>query len=778
MCSVAKVSSHCSSGSAGQIELAGARVMLPPKNDRARSTAPGRSPNRRGAYVQQPHGDRRGSRAAFAERPRHPRRDRARLGDGVPRRHGRERRLADARPRARRVALGAAVGRRRVSLDALRLHPPRGIARRRPRPLASLPRRHPRLRGDVRALRRRRHARHALLGARAGPGATLGAASWGGFVSALIEGPPHAWPRPAWLGGVLGVVALVAFVAWERHAARPMLPLALFGRRQFSAANLTTLLMYFGLSGAMFLVVLGLQQGLGYGPLGSSLILLPLAAIMPVLSPLAGKLAARIGYRVPMTIGPLCSAAGLAIAAQAGLFARNLIWLLAGMCLFAVGLSLTVAPLTSAVMSAADERDAGIASAVNNAVARVAGLLGIAVLPAVGGVSTAMTGAPFLGAIRGSLLATALFCAAGGIVSWFGLPSRALRFRLDDVLAGVLVQLRQHHFARRRARRLHRGRRRRRGAMDLAWVRLARRIRPGGDRVTDGRDRRHLHGERDGPSTARRRRPGRGEPGERRDRLAGARVRRPDPGVGNRPFLAVRGFPLLLSGRLRDRGRPAARRRRGLVRTPHRRRSDRDRHQPARPVRRVPHRGRAPRLRGSRRRRVGPLPQPHEHALLLPGGPAPGLRGLGRAHVRAERARLRADRAAAPRRGRRHPRRRARPDDHRGRGVQRARDRAALDLGVPRGAALVLHPAPHPAAGGVAPTTPATLRRRLVGDARRHRPGRRHVARAYHARARGLAVPGCDRLHHLLRDRRNARRPGAHAAAARPPPRARPRART
>ena len=259
------------------------------------------------------------------------------------------------------------------------------------------------------------------------PGATLGAVSLGGFVYALIEGPPHAWPRPAWLGGVLGVVALAAFVAWERHAARPMLPLALFGRRQFSAANLTTLLMYFGLSGAMFLVVLGLQQGLGYGPLGSSLILLPLAAIMLVLSPLAGKLAGRIGYRVPMTIGPLCSAAGLATAAQAGLFAHNLIWMLAGMCLFAVGLSLTVAPLTSAVMSAADERDAGIASAVNNAVARVAGLLGIAILPAVGGVSTAMTGASFLGAIRGSLLATALVCAAGGIVSWFGLPSRASR---------------------------------------------------------------------------------------------------------------------------------------------------------------------------------------------------------------------------------------------------------------------------------------------------------------------------------------------------------------
>src|SRR2546428_10524487 len=157
------------------------------------------------------------------------------------------------------------------------------------------------------------------------PGATLGAVSLGGFVYALIEGPPHAWPRPAWLGGVLGVLALRAFVAWERHAARPMLPLALFGRRQFSAANLTTLLMDFGPSGAMFLVVLGLQQGLGYGPLGSSLILLPLAAIMPVLSPLAGKPAAPLGYPAPLHNRPPCSAARLALAAPTGLFARKLI---------------------------------------------------------------------------------------------------------------------------------------------------------------------------------------------------------------------------------------------------------------------------------------------------------------------------------------------------------------------------------------------------------------------------------------------------------------------
>src|SRR5438552_5249668 len=97
-------------------------------------------------------------------------------------------------------------------------------------------------------------------------GAALGAVCLGGLVYALIEGPPQGWPRPAWLSGVLGVVALAAFIAWERHAAHPMLPLALFRRRQFSAANLTTLMMYFGLSGAMFLVVLGSSRVSGTGP--------------------------------------------------------------------------------------------------------------------------------------------------------------------------------------------------------------------------------------------------------------------------------------------------------------------------------------------------------------------------------------------------------------------------------------------------------------------------------------------------------------------------------
>jgi EmrB/QacA subfamily drug resistance transporter len=254
-------------------------------------------------------------------------------------------------------------------------------------------------------------------------GAALAAVSLGGVVYALIEGPEHAWPGRARGYGALGIVALLAFVAWERRARSPMLPLALFRRRQFTAANLTTLAVYFALSAALFLVMLGLQQGLGYGPLRASLVLLPLSLVMLVVSPLAGRVAHRVGYRAPMTLGPICAGAGLAIVAQAGL-AGPVAPLLAGVVVFALGVGSTVAPLTSAVMTGVEERDAGIASGVNNAVARIAGLLGVALVPSVGGVSVAASGDAFLRSVRAALLATAVACAAGGLVSWIGLPRR------------------------------------------------------------------------------------------------------------------------------------------------------------------------------------------------------------------------------------------------------------------------------------------------------------------------------------------------------------------
>jgi predicted MFS family arabinose efflux permease len=256
-------------------------------------------------------------------------------------------------------------------------------------------------------------------------GAARAALTLGAMVYALIEGPAHGWRWPAIANGAAAIAGSFLFLLWERRAPAPMLPLALFRRRQFSAANLTTLALYFALSGATFLIVLALQHGLGYSPLGASLVLLPLAAITLVLSPLSGRFAHRVGYRLPMTAGSLCCGAGLLLVGQAGLAPGHQSVLLAGICVFSVGLGLAVAPLTAAVLKGVEDADAGIAAAANNAVARVAGLLGVAILPAIGGVSLAAGGETFLQAVRTALTATAAVCAAGGIISWVGVPARA-----------------------------------------------------------------------------------------------------------------------------------------------------------------------------------------------------------------------------------------------------------------------------------------------------------------------------------------------------------------
>jgi len=260
-------------------------------------------------------------------------------------------------------------------------------------------------------------------------GAALAALGLAGTVHALIEGPAHAWRWPSWALGPAGVLALGAFLAWERRARSPMLPLSLFCNRQFAAANAVTLAVYFALSAATFLVVFELQRGLGYTPLASGVALLPITVVTLVLSPLVGKATPRIGYRAPMTLGPLCAGAGLTLLAHAGSATQGPLAFVAGMGVLAVGLAITVPPLTSAVMTGAGEGDAGVASGVNNAVARVAGLLGVAVLPAVAGVSAGdaaggPTGAPLLHAVRTALLVAAVVCAAGGAIAWLGLPRR------------------------------------------------------------------------------------------------------------------------------------------------------------------------------------------------------------------------------------------------------------------------------------------------------------------------------------------------------------------
>jgi EmrB/QacA subfamily drug resistance transporter len=213
-------------------------------------------------------------------------------------------------------------------------------------------------------------------------GAALCATGLGGPVFALIEQPRLGWSSPAVLAPLIaGACLLALFTLFESRARDPMLPLGLFRRRNFAAGNVETFSMYAGLAILFFFLVLFLQQIGGYTPLKSGLATLPVTIIMFALSRRFGALADRYGPRLLMGAGPLVAAAGLLLFQRAGVKVDYLSEVLPPLILFALGLSMTVAPLTAAVLAGA-EHQAGIASGVNNAVARVAGLLGTAAVGA------------------------------------------------------------------------------------------------------------------------------------------------------------------------------------------------------------------------------------------------------------------------------------------------------------------------------------------------------------------------------------------------------------
>lgn len=215
-------------------------------------------------------------------------------------------------------------------------------------------------------------------------GGLLVACGLAGPVLALIEQPAHGWSAPiVFVPGLGGLALLALFVAWERRARDPMLPLALFRRRNFAAGNLATLALYAGLSAATFLLALFLQETAGYSALEAGLSMLPLTVLMFTFSRRFGALADRIGPRPLMGFGPLVAGAGLLLLVRVDAQGRYLADVLPGVLVFGLGLSATVAPLTAAVLSGADPHHSGVASGVNNAVARVAGLLAIAVVGAV-----------------------------------------------------------------------------------------------------------------------------------------------------------------------------------------------------------------------------------------------------------------------------------------------------------------------------------------------------------------------------------------------------------
>jgi EmrB/QacA subfamily drug resistance transporter len=215
-------------------------------------------------------------------------------------------------------------------------------------------------------------------------GAALCAAGLAGPVYGLIRQPDAGWASAQVLGPILGGVAVLAvFFAHERRSGDPMLPLALFARRNFAVGNLQTLAMYGGLSITFFFLVLYLQQVAGYDALQAGLATLPTTLVMFVLSKRFGALSDRIGPRLLMGAGPLVGAAGLAWFVRMPAEVDYAADVLPGLLVFSLGLSMTVAPLTMTVLADADEHNAGIASGINNAVARVAGLLAIAALGAV-----------------------------------------------------------------------------------------------------------------------------------------------------------------------------------------------------------------------------------------------------------------------------------------------------------------------------------------------------------------------------------------------------------
>jgi EmrB/QacA subfamily drug resistance transporter len=251
-------------------------------------------------------------------------------------------------------------------------------------------------------------------------GAILTAVGLAGVTWALIEAGERGASRAALLAGATGVAALIAFVVVERRSRHPMLPLDIFRSRQFTAANLVTFVVYASLGVTFFLLVVNLQQVLGFSPTEAGLATLPITGLMLAFSAHVGQLADRIGPRLLMTAGPLAMAVGLALISRIQADSTYLGTVLPGVLVFGIGLTLTVAPLTATVLAGAPARHAGLASGVNNAISRGAGLIAIAVVPGLAGLTGDVYRDPtiFASGFRTAMLISALLAAAGGGLGW------------------------------------------------------------------------------------------------------------------------------------------------------------------------------------------------------------------------------------------------------------------------------------------------------------------------------------------------------------------------
>jgi EmrB/QacA subfamily drug resistance transporter len=255
-----------------------------------------------------------------------------------------------------------------------------------------------------------------------------------GLTYGLINGSAAGWTKPGSLIAlVAGVLLLAAFILWERRVPEPLLPLSLFSSLQFSAANVLTFVVYGALGGILFLLPLQLEQVSHYTPLEAGVALLPVTFIMLLLSARSGALAARIGPRLQMTVGPVVIGAGFFLFARigpaAGPSGNYVTEVLPAVLVFGFGLAINVAPLTSTVLAAAPDEVAGMASAVNNDVARAAGLIAVAVLPAAAGLTGSSYLVPheFSAGFRTASFISGGLCLLAGVLAAFTIrnPRRA-----------------------------------------------------------------------------------------------------------------------------------------------------------------------------------------------------------------------------------------------------------------------------------------------------------------------------------------------------------------
>ena len=260
-------------------------------------------------------------------------------------------------------------------------------------------------------------------------GAAWGALALAGTTYALIAAGDGPGRPQVWTAATVGVLAGAAFVVRERRAHEPMLPLGVFADREFSGANLSTFAAYGALGGCSLFLVVQLQTVLGYDATAAGAAMVPSIVVVTLLSARAGALAQRTGARLPMTLGPLVAAAGLLWLTGVGEGSSYWVDVFPGSVLMGLGLSLMVAPLTATVLDAAPDHLAGVASGVNNAVARAASLLAVAALPVAVGLSGDDYADPasFDAGFRNAMAVCAGLMALAGVLARLTIRSSTLR---------------------------------------------------------------------------------------------------------------------------------------------------------------------------------------------------------------------------------------------------------------------------------------------------------------------------------------------------------------